>query len=77
MINTPALNTVFLGDLIAAACDAAELVSPDPRVSARLATRIVERRLARAHRSDLARRLRALPPLVAAHRRANGHTRAA
>jgi hypothetical protein len=60
-MSTPARqNAVTLGDLVAAAFDCAGTVTTDPRVTADLTARTVARRLARTHRSDLARQLRRL-----------------
>jgi hypothetical protein len=63
MTPTTRPTVVSLGDLVAAAVDAADTVTPDPRVAAQLATRTVARRLARARRLDLTRQLRAQEPV--------------
>jgi hypothetical protein len=52
-------KTVTFGDLVAAAFDCARAVSADEETVAALAAGAVARRLAHAHRADLARRLTA------------------
>jgi hypothetical protein len=47
-----------LGELITAAFDRAENITPDPRVAARLASLSIARLLLRSNRMDCARKLR-------------------
>jgi hypothetical protein len=68
-------TTVTLGDLVAAAYACAGIVARDQKTAAALAAGTVGRRLARAARNDLARRLAARPiaavsPLHVSHARA-------
>jgi hypothetical protein len=70
-------QTIILGDLIAAAFDSAVFVTSSPQAAARLAADKVARRLTRARRFDLQRRLRddlpairRQPAAVVAHARA-------
>jgi hypothetical protein len=57
MTSTSHTRPVPLGDLIAAAHEAAGIITSDPRVAALIAARSVTRRLARMQRFDLIRAL--------------------
>ncbi len=57
MTRTPKKSSLRLGDLVAAAFDRTEVVSPDRRQAANLASRTVARWLARMNRPDIAREL--------------------
>jgi hypothetical protein len=48
-----------LGDLVAAACDAAQRETPDPNRAVQVASRQIAAWLARLNRGDLIRRLQA------------------